>query len=51
MRARQVLSRFVPMISWLPECSSKTARTDILAGLALARLLIQKKWPMRASPE
>jgi sulfate permease family protein len=40
MGARPAVSQFVPIIRWLPGCSWKSARTDILAGIALAGLLI-----------
>ena len=40
MRARQALMRFLPIISWLPECSWRDARTDAIAGIAVAGLLI-----------
>ena len=33
-------TRFIPISSWLPECSWKTARVDVLAGIAVAGLLI-----------
>src|ERR1700741_3799254 len=34
------ISKFIPIISWLPTCSWKTARGDVLAGIAVAGLLI-----------
>jgi SulP family sulfate permease len=40
MSDQRAMSRFVPIIGWLPGCSWKTARTDILAGFAIAGLLI-----------
>ena len=40
MRARRALEQFVPITNWLPECSWKTARKDIVAGIAVAGLLI-----------
>jgi high affinity sulfate transporter 1 len=40
MRARRALEQFVPITNWLPECSSKTARKDIVAGIVVAGLLI-----------
>jgi len=40
MSDRRAMSRFVPIIGWLPGCSWKTARTDIVAGIAVAGLLI-----------
>ena len=36
----RAVSQFVPFSSWLPECSWKSARTDIVAGIAVAGLLI-----------
>jgi sulfate permease, SulP family len=35
-----VLSRFFPISSWLPKCSSKTVRADVVAGIAVAGLLV-----------
>jgi sulfate permease, SulP family len=40
MRARRALAHFVPITGWLPDCSWKTARPDIVAGIAVAGLLI-----------
>jgi sulfate permease, SulP family len=40
MRVPRSVTRFIPIISWLPECSWKTARVDVLAGIAVAGLLI-----------
>lgn len=40
MPARPSTSRFIPMSSWLPGCSWSTARGDVVAGIALAGLLI-----------
>jgi len=37
MSAKQAISRYLPISSWLPESSP---RTDILAGIALAGLLV-----------
>src|ERR1700751_1079537 len=34
------LSRFLPIADWLPECSPRAVLTDIVAGIALAGLLI-----------
>jgi sulfate permease, SulP family len=34
------ISKFIPIISWLPTCSWKTARGDVVAGIAVAGLLI-----------
>jgi hypothetical protein len=36
----KTLSRFVPITGWLPGCSWKTTRGDIVAGIAVAGLLI-----------
>ena len=36
----QTLSRFVPITGWLPGCSWKTTRGDIVVGIAVAGLLI-----------
>jgi len=40
MRIRPRLSQFAPITLWLPECSWKTARANIVAGVAVAELLI-----------
>jgi len=40
MSTRQPISQFVPISTWLPAYSWKTARTDMVAGIALAGLLI-----------
>jgi sulfate permease, SulP family len=40
MRDRRRVAQFAPITLWLPECSWKTARADILAGVAVAGLLI-----------
>jgi len=36
----KTLSRFVPITGWLPGCSWKTTCGDIVAGIAVAGLLI-----------
>lgn len=40
MRARRAVGQFAPITNWLPECSWKTVRKDIVAGIAVAGLLI-----------
>src|ERR1700756_223280 len=40
MRARRAVSQLVPITGWLPGCSWSTARTDIVAGTAVAGVLI-----------
>ena len=40
MRTRRAVSQLVPITGWLPRCSWNTARTDIVAGIAVAGLLI-----------
>ena len=40
MWVRPSISRFIPIIDWLPGCSWKTARRDVVAGIAVAGLLI-----------
>lgn len=40
MSDQRAMSRFVPIIGWLPGCSWKSARTDVVAGVAIAGLLI-----------
>jgi hypothetical protein len=29
-------SQFLPIVGWLPDCTSKSVRTDLVAGIALA---------------
>lgn len=40
MMSTWAISRFLPICSWLPKCSPRVARMDIVAGIALAGLLI-----------
>jgi len=40
MRARPAVWEFVPIAAWLPACSWKSARRDMVAGIAAAGLLI-----------
>src|ERR1700752_3333431 len=40
MTSQATVSRFLAITNWLPKCSTRTARTDIVAGVALAGLLI-----------
>src|SRR6201987_5323909 len=40
MPDRSSMSRFVPIVSWLPTCSWKTSGGDVIAGIAVAGLLI-----------
>ncbi len=40
MPHRSSMSRLVPIVSWLPTCSWKTAGGDVIAGIAVAGLLI-----------
>ncbi len=37
---RRAISRFLPVSDWLPDCTPKTIRTDVIAGIALAGLLV-----------
>src|SRR4051794_9520597 len=34
------IAHFFPILGWLPRCSPKSIRTDIIAGIAVAGLLI-----------
>src|SRR5262250_3526996 len=34
------ISRLLPIAGWLPDCTAKILRTDVVAGLAVAGLLI-----------
>src|SRR5215470_17101235 len=40
MQTRRRLTQLVPITNWLPKWPRKTLRTDVVAGLALAGLLI-----------
>ena len=40
MPDRSSMSRLVPIVSWLPTCSWKTSGGDVIAGIAVAGLLI-----------
>lgn len=40
MGTNPAISGFLPITKWLPGCSGRTARIDIIAGIALAGLLI-----------
>ena len=38
--SRRAISQFLPIGDWLPACTPKTIRTDVIAGIALAGLLV-----------
>ena len=38
--SRRATSRFLPISGWLPDCTAKTIRADVIAGIALAGLLV-----------
>jgi high affinity sulfate transporter 1 len=38
--SRRAISRFLPISDWLPDCTPKTIRADVIAGIALAGLLV-----------
>jgi sulfate permease, SulP family len=38
--SRSAISRFFPIADWLPDCTPKTIRADVIAGIALAGLLV-----------
>ena len=40
MPEQRAVSRFLPIVGWLPGCSLKTVRLDMVAGIATAGLLI-----------
>ena len=40
MRSVSAFSRFVPIARWLPDCTAISVRADIIAGIALAGLLV-----------
>jgi len=40
MQVHRAISQFMPVSGWLPQCSPKTIRGDMVAGIALAGLLI-----------
>lgn len=40
MRGHREILKVIPIASWLPQCSCKAFRADVVAGIALAGLLI-----------
>src|SRR3984885_77488 len=38
--SRRAISRFLPISDWLPRSTQKTIRADVIAGIALAGLLV-----------
>ncbi len=38
--SRSAISRFFPISGWLSDCTPKTVRADVIAGIALAGLLV-----------
>ncbi|RZU40746.1 SulP family inorganic anion transporter [Edaphobacter modestus] len=38
--SRRAISQFLPISDWLPDCTPKTIRGDVIAGIALAGLLV-----------
>jgi len=38
--SKRAISCFVPIIDWLPDCTPKTIRADVIAGIAVAGLLV-----------
>jgi SulP family sulfate permease len=38
--SRRAISRFIPICDWLPHSTPKTIRADVIAGIALAGLLV-----------
>ncbi len=38
--SRRAISQFLPISDWLPDCTPKTMRGDVIAGIALAGLLV-----------
>lgn len=38
--SRPTIARFLPIAAWLPDCTAKTIRGDVIAGVALAGLLV-----------
>ncbi len=49
--SRSAISRLIPIAGWLSDCTPKTVRADVVAGIALAGLLVPEGWLMRASRE
>ena len=39
--SRRAISRFLPVADWLPASTPKTIRADVIAGIALAGLLVR----------
>jgi len=40
MPSSSKLSKYVPIVSWLPNCSAVSIRADVIAGIAVAGLLV-----------
>src|SRR5438067_2436492 len=40
MNSKPGVSRFLPIFGWLPGCTSTTVRADVIAGIAVAGLLV-----------
>jgi sulfate permease, SulP family len=38
--SRRTIARFLPIVDWLPDSTPQTIRVDVLAGIALAGLLV-----------
>jgi sulfate permease, SulP family len=34
------IANFLPVVGWLPECTSTTVRADVIAGIAVAGLIV-----------
>jgi SulP family sulfate permease len=41
--SRRAISPFLPISDWLPDCTPKTIRADVIAGIALAGLLVPEE--------
>src|SRR5579862_222667 len=40
MPPKRGISRFFPIVGWLGDCTKQTVRADVVAGIALAGLLV-----------
>jgi sulfate permease, SulP family len=38
--SRRTITRFLPIVGWLPDCTPRSIRADLIAGIALAGLLV-----------
>jgi MFS superfamily sulfate permease-like transporter len=47
---RRGISRWLPIVTWLPRYDRAFLRGDVAAGIAVTALIVPRTWGMRASP-